>query len=275
MNRTAIICVDDEQIILQSLGEQLKRSLGKDYDIELACSAEEALFLCNELEAGGISVALIISDQRMPFMSGDELLIKIHATYPQTLKILLTGQADVDSVGNIVNANALYRYISKPWDETDLILTVKEALRRYEQESELAKQNTILKQKNKLLKRSSRKISKAFKLMLAIFENRDDGILVIDRQGDIAIFNQKFSLLWNIDADLVRGNISHVAGLIARRVEQPGSIDFLLDRDNLESGKNHLLKLNDGTILESNFQPLKLKEQIVGKIWEFRDVTVK
>ncbi len=116
MSRVAIICVDDEEIILSSLGEQLKRSIGKDYDIELASSGLEALSLCYELEAEGINIALVISDQMMPGMSGDEFLIRLHASYPKTLKILLTGQAGADSVGNIVNSASLYRYIAKPWD---------------------------------------------------------------------------------------------------------------------------------------------------------------
>ena len=120
MNRLAIICVDDEEIILRSLAKQLKRNFDpRRYDIELASSGEEALALCAELNAEKIPIALIISDQIMPEMSGDELLIRLHAIYPQALKILLTGQAGVDSMGNIVNAAALYRYIAKPWDETD------------------------------------------------------------------------------------------------------------------------------------------------------------
>lgn len=137
MKEQAIICVDDDQIILSSLGEQLKRSFGKDYDIELVDSGIEALALFAELVADEIEIPLVISDRNMSGMSGDKLLIQLHCLYPQTLKILLTGQADADAVGNIVNAGALYRYIAKPWDQTDLILTVKEALRRYEQEQQL------------------------------------------------------------------------------------------------------------------------------------------
>ena len=112
MNRTAIVCVDDEEIILRSLGNQLKRSLGQDYDLELASNGNEALALCEELKAEGIAIAVVISDQIMTGMSGDEFLVKLHADYPKTLKILLTGQANADSVGNIINEAALYRYIT-------------------------------------------------------------------------------------------------------------------------------------------------------------------
>ncbi|HEY9769719.1 MAG TPA: hypothetical protein V6C71_14680 [Coleofasciculaceae cyanobacterium] len=59
----------------------------------------------------------------MPGMSGDELLIMLHAYYPQALKILLS-KAELNSLSNVINAAALYRYIAKLWEETDLILTV-------------------------------------------------------------------------------------------------------------------------------------------------------
>ena len=148
MSNLAIICVDDEPVILESFTEQLKRNLGREYEIEAAESGEEALEIIEELREDGIEIALVVSDQIMPGMKGDELLIKIHDRYPKTLKIMLTGQADAQAVGNVVNAANLYRYIAKPWDETDLILTVKEALRRYTQEQQLAEQNETLKKLN-------------------------------------------------------------------------------------------------------------------------------
>ena len=107
MSRVAIVCVDDDEIILSSLEKQLKRSLGHDYNIELASNGDAALILCAELEAAGIAVALVISDQTMPGISGDDFLIKLHANYPKTLKILLTGGTAASSIGNLVNEAAL------------------------------------------------------------------------------------------------------------------------------------------------------------------------
>ncbi|VXD19395.1 putative Histidine kinase [Planktothrix serta PCC 8927] len=144
----AILCVDDEPVILESLKEQLKRHLPEHYELESAESGEEALEVIAELHQEGLEVALVISDQIMPGLQGDELLIKIHQHYPQMLKIMLTGQADIQSVGNVVNQASLYRYISKPWDETDLILTVQEALRCYTQEQKLLEQNQKLQELN-------------------------------------------------------------------------------------------------------------------------------
>lgn len=275
MNRTAIVCVDDEQIILSSLGKQLKRNFGRDYDIELVSSAQEALFLCAELEAGGISIALVISDQRMPGMSGDEFIIRLHAAYPKIIKILLTGQAEADSVGNVVNAAALFRYIAKPWDETDLILTVKEALRRYGQEQQLAEQNALLKKTNKLLKQNNLKLFKSLKLLLAVFETVGDGIIVLDNQGEIVVFNQNFAALWQLDSDLIKGNIDHISGLISRRLQEPLDLNSVFDRPDLGTSQNQLLRLNNGTVLESYFQTQKLDNKIVGRVWGFRDVTAR
>lgn len=152
MNKGAIICVDDERIVLITLRDQLKRHLQSEYEIELAESGEEALEIFAELREEDIEIPLIISDQIMPGMKGDRLLSEIHSCSPKTLTILLTGQASADAVGNAVNAANLYRYIAKPWDAADLCLTVTEALRSYEQDKQLAEQNKALRKINNQLK---------------------------------------------------------------------------------------------------------------------------
>ena len=268
MSRLAIICVDDEEIILCSLGEQLKRSLGNAYDIELASNGYEALTLCAELESEGVTIALVISDQMMPGMSGDQFLIKFHQFYPKALKILLTGQARANSVGQIVNKGALYRYITKPWDETDLILTVKEALRRYGQEAKLVEQNSLLQQTNEQL-------SKSLDLLLATFEAADDGILVLDNQGDVVIFNQQFISLWQIYSDTMVKDSNQLLALISKQVAKPFACDLEARKYQYNTQKYDILKLTNGKILESYFQTQKLKGEVVGQIWRFRDVTEK
>lgn len=143
----AIICVDDEASVLDSLKDQLKRQC-PGCVIEIAESGEEALEIIEELQAENCPVALVISDQIMPGMKGDELLTAIHQLNPAVLKILLTGQASPDAVFRAVNQANLYRYIAKPWEEADLKLTVTEALRRYQQDIQLAAQNEALRSIN-------------------------------------------------------------------------------------------------------------------------------
>ncbi len=144
MSNPTIICVDDEMVVLNSIQEQLLRVFGKENAIEVSDSGEDALELFEELMEEGTSVPLIISDQIMPGMKGNELLKAIYEKSPDTVTILLTGQADMEAVVDVVNNAGLYRYISKPWNEDDLLLTVKEALRKYEKERELAIKNQQL-----------------------------------------------------------------------------------------------------------------------------------
>ncbi len=162
MNKPVILCVDDEQLLVDALKQQLKLQFGNNYQIETAESGSEALEIIEELLEENIEIPLVISDQLMPGMKGDELLKQIHAIIPKTLKILLTGQADADAVGKAVNNANLYRYIAKPWEPTDFNLTVTEAVHSYFQEKELAefyadlekkvaKRTEELKQKNEFL----------------------------------------------------------------------------------------------------------------------------
>lgn len=127
-----IICVDDERIILTGLKEQLRNNLD-GVQIETAESGEEGLEVFQEFLDAGESVPIVISDQLMPGMRGEAFLEAVHSLSPETLNILLTGQATADSVGAAVNKARLYRYISKPWIEDDLVMTIREALKAWRQ----------------------------------------------------------------------------------------------------------------------------------------------
>lgn len=149
--KTAILCVDDEDMVLSSLKRQLRRHFGNDHYIEVAQDGDEALEIVEEFADNKVDLAVVISDYIMPVMRGDELLQRIHAKLPETINILLTGQANMEGVTNAVNYANLYRYIAKPWDQTDLILTVTEALRSYRQDKMLAEHNETLKRVNRQL----------------------------------------------------------------------------------------------------------------------------
>ncbi|MBW4617910.1 MAG: PAS domain S-box protein [Cyanosarcina radialis HA8281-LM2] len=147
MSQLAIVGVGDRPEVLQTLAEQLTRSFGRDYAIELAASSEEALERLARLELQGIDVPLVICDYSLSGMRADELLREINARYPQTLKVMLTETTSTEVVGKIVNTANLYRYLVKPWDEIDLILTVKEALRSFDRERVLSQINATGEQK--------------------------------------------------------------------------------------------------------------------------------
>ena len=265
MNRAAIICVDDDPVILRSLGEQLKRSVGQQYDLELVDSGAEAIAICAELVAEGFAIPLIISDQIMPGMTGDQLLIKLHSFYPNSLKILLTGQADADAVGNLVNAAALYRYVTKPWNETDLILTVKEALKRYQQEEQLAEQNEILIEVNQQLE-------SAIALLQATLEATADGILVLDNGGKVVSYNQRFIDIWGLPS-AVEIDRQQVLTLVREELVEPHAASLSKKFTQLTQNNYDCLELKNGKILECYSQTQELQEQKIGQVWSFRDVT--
>lgn len=131
MAREHILCVDDEEGILTALRQQLGARFGDECDIELARSGADALELIEELQREGEPLAVIIADQIMPGMKGVELLETVHRISPLTTKVLLTGQAGLDAVVAAINRAGLNRYISKPWDEPDLRLTVESLLQTY------------------------------------------------------------------------------------------------------------------------------------------------
>ena len=151
MSRQVIICVDDEITVLRSLKAELQEAVGNDYIIEIAEGGQEALELIEELLEDGDEIPLIISDHIMPDMKGDELLKQAHIISPNTIKIMLTGQADIGAIANAINSANLYRYITKPWQSEDLKLTVREALNSYLQAQRLAQQNAKLQQINQEL----------------------------------------------------------------------------------------------------------------------------
>ncbi|MFC1852554.1 adenylate/guanylate cyclase domain-containing protein [candidate division CSSED10-310 bacterium] len=140
MNKEVIICVDDEQGILNSLGNQLQNRFRDQYDYEFAESAEEALELIAELEAEDMQVIMIITDQIMPGLKGDQFLVSIHQKNPKPIKVLLTGYSSLDSAVNAINNADLFSYLLKPWNEHDLLLTVSRGLERYHLQRTLEKQ---------------------------------------------------------------------------------------------------------------------------------------
>ncbi len=141
MDKQIILCIDDEPIILNSLKQELSQYFAESMIIEVAESGEEGLEIIDFFKEKGKEIVVIISDYIMPQMRGDEFLIEAHHLLPNCMKILLTGQASLEGVTNTVNETNLYRYISKPWNTKDLIMTIESAIEKYHKEKTLKSQN--------------------------------------------------------------------------------------------------------------------------------------
>lgn len=128
MPKKAILCVDDEKIILDSLKAQLKRNFRRRYLYEFAESADEAWEVIEELHEDEIKILIIVSDWLMPGMKGDEFLIQVHQRFPKIIKVILTGQANKEAIERAKQLANLHRCLYKPWKEEELIQIVQSGL---------------------------------------------------------------------------------------------------------------------------------------------------
>jgi response regulator RpfG family c-di-GMP phosphodiesterase len=140
----AILCVDDEPHILSAL-RRLFRTQG--YEVLTAGSAEAGLALLAERE-----VDLVISDMRMPEMDGVQFLERARVARPDALRLLLTGHADVEQIMDAINRGEIYRYITKPWDDTEILLVVRHALERRALEQEKLRLESLTLRQNEQLR---------------------------------------------------------------------------------------------------------------------------
>ena len=139
-----LLFVDDEPGILSSL-----RRLFRPHGYRILVAESGALGLA-ELEK--TPVDLVISDMRMPEMDGATFLKAVRQRWPDTVRILLTGYADVTSTVAAINEGEIYRYVSKPWDDTEIVNTVREALERYRLKQENLRLTALTQSQNEELK---------------------------------------------------------------------------------------------------------------------------
>lgn len=192
-----ILLVDDEVNIINAL----KRTLRPDgYTILTADSGEEGLALLAKHKVG-----VIISDQRMPHMNGVEFLRKVKILYPRTLRIVLSGYTELESVTSAINEGAICKFLTKPWDDNLLRDNIREAFQYYEMEQEnlrltreLQSANDKLSMLNQNLEQKvadkTREIVHSINLLQIsqeILEHLPIGIIGIDEQNMIVASNRR------------------------------------------------------------------------------------
>jgi DNA-binding NtrC family response regulator len=126
MAKYTILCVDDEKTVITSLRQELELAFGRNFNFELAESAEEGLEIIGELLADGGTISLVISDQFMPGMKGDEFLVAVNKIDPNIGKILLTGDTAGARELSMFAGMGHLRITSKPWDSRELQQMVRE-----------------------------------------------------------------------------------------------------------------------------------------------------
>lgn len=128
MSSKAILCVDDEEIVLSALESQFIKEFGSDYTIELAQSAEDAFEILDELKEEGCDILVIVSDWLMPGMKGDEFLIEANESFPKVLKVMLSGQADQKAIERSEENIERFKFVNKPWDGGELSRLIRNSV---------------------------------------------------------------------------------------------------------------------------------------------------
>lgn len=147
MDKGYILCVDDEVSVLETLREQLRLHFGQTHEVEVAASAEDALTLIAQiLESGGL-IEVIITDQVMPGIKGDQFLEEVHKQLPDTIKILLTGHAGLASAIHAVNKGGLNRYIEKPWNMDSLKEDISQLIHKFREHVENQRMVSMLERR--------------------------------------------------------------------------------------------------------------------------------
>ena len=172
-----ILVVDDEPLNIRLL----ERIFSRQYQVLSAFSGEEALELLKQHD-----VALIISDQKMPAMSGIEFLKRAAEMRPRLIRIIISGYSDVNVLTEAINSGVIYRFISKPWNNEDLLQTVARALEHYE----VIKRQYDLLQTNERLTTQLASIHRIMGRLIADLADLEEntsspmnGSLIIDEQS--------------------------------------------------------------------------------------------
>ena len=116
VNKPVLLVVDDDAQVLAAVRRDLRGRYRESYTVISASSGEEALATIRELKARGDSLAIVISDQRMPGMQGTEVLAQSREVYPLARRVMLTAYSDIDAAIKAINEAHLDHYLSKPWD---------------------------------------------------------------------------------------------------------------------------------------------------------------
>ncbi len=174
MPKDTLLVVDDEPNILKSLKRLF---IDTDYKLLQAESAEKALELFEENDIG-----LIISDYRMPKMNGVELLYKVKEKYPETIRMILSGYADAGAIVEAINDGQVYKFVTKPWNDQELLTTVMRAFEQHKLQKENRELYVKLEERNKQLTELTKSLE----------------VKVAERTRDLELKNRALKIAQNI-----------------------------------------------------------------------------
>lgn len=213
-HRITVLLVDDEENILRALQRLL---MDEDFDIETATSGEAALQKLQTLE----NVGLIVSDQRMPGMNGAEFLGRSREILPHAQRILLTGYSDINATIEAINKGGAGRYLSKPWDDDELVGAIRDAVELYRQDVEKRRLNDIIAHQKEELQAWNDGLKKRLLQTAATIREQSQTIKSLDESSPLEIisrtFDNFFEVMGNVNAVHAR-TVSILVTDVARKM---------------------------------------------------------
>ncbi|MBK9474572.1 MAG: response regulator [bacterium] len=189
MEEYTVLLVDDEEAILRSLQRALRR---ESYRILTAGSGAEGLKILASNQ-----VQLVVSDQRMPIMTGTQFLQQVQERWPDAIRVILSGYAEPNIIVEAVNSGGVYRFMGKPWNDEELKTTIRQCLEHYRILCENRRLNELAAEHIRQLESVNQRLELAVldrtrTLMLAqdILENLPHMVLGISRDHELMIANE-------------------------------------------------------------------------------------
>ncbi|HEY3307658.1 MAG TPA: HD domain-containing phosphohydrolase [Desulfuromonadaceae bacterium] len=263
----AVVLVDDEENILRALQRLL---MDEELDVHTAGSGQEGLELLRQVS----NVGLIVSDQRMPGMDGAEFLCRSREIVPDALRILLTGYSDIDATIEAINKGGAYRYISKPWDDGELVGTIRDAVAQYTREMEKRRLNEIIEQQNKELEVWNQSLKKRLLQTTTTIREQSEALKNLDEKHPVAILNSAFDNFFEVMGDryavhartvsTLVTDVSRKMGLDAETVARFRLAALLHDAGKLGSLavtlNKHVDEMSESELSEYRLHPLRGEE---------------
>ena len=247
-----LLFVDDEEKVLASLKRLF---MGHDYEVAIASSGDEALKMIEKNP-----VDLIISDQRMPEMTGVEFLGKAREICPDTIRMILTAYSDIDAAIASINEGQVYKFIMKPWENDELRLTVVKALEHYDLIKENKRLNEELKEWNKTLEKKvedrTKELMEEKNKLITVINTVKEGFIFCDEEGRLIQINPRAEKHFGVKFSEVAGKPLHNPAFApVKETVDKYLVSFSQDKSHKDCESN--FKLNDGEWYNIRFSPVR------------------
>lgn len=189
-----VLLVDDEENILRALQRLL---MDEDFEVETATSGEAGLEKLRTL----VNVGLIVSDQRMPGMNGAEFLGLSQEIAPFSQRILLTGYSDINATIDAINKGGASRYISKPWDDAELIASIRAAIELYLSNAEKRRLNDIISKQKQELEEWNDSLKKRLLKTTTTIREQSQALKSLDEHAPVVVVGRTFENFFEVMGD--------------------------------------------------------------------------